>query len=142
MIVRPSPYICAEWEFGGLPAWLLREDGMRLRVSYGPFLRHVEEYYKVLLPKLTPCPELRAHQRPALRVLAQHPEALLGPGAEVPCGQGARKLPSVQALRETEKYRRYREVIGKYAVLPEMEFSTEIRRKSYGTLEVCEKVSI
>ena len=54
VILRPSPYICAEWEFGGLPAWLLREDGMRLRVSYGPFLRHVEEYYKVLLPKLTP----------------------------------------------------------------------------------------
>lgn len=23
VIVRPSPYICAEWEFGGLPAWLL-----------------------------------------------------------------------------------------------------------------------
>ncbi len=45
-------------------------------------------------------PELRTHQRPALRVLAQRPEALLGPGAEVPCGQGARKLPSVQALRE------------------------------------------
>ncbi|MCI9574950.1 MAG: beta-galactosidase, partial [Lachnospiraceae bacterium] len=42
----------------------------------------------------------------------------------------------------TEKYRRYREVIGKYAVLPEMEFSTEIRRKSYGTLEACEKVSL
>src|SRR4051812_39932771 len=25
VIVRPSPYICAEWEFGGLPAWLLKE---------------------------------------------------------------------------------------------------------------------
>lgn len=54
VILRPSPYICAEWEFGGLPAWLLREEGMRLRVNYGPFLRHVEEYYKVLLPKLAP----------------------------------------------------------------------------------------
>lgn len=54
VILRPSPYICAEWEFGGLPAWLLREEGMRLRVNYGPFLRHVEEYYKVLLPKLVP----------------------------------------------------------------------------------------
>lgn len=52
VIIRPSPYICAEWEFGGLPAWLLREEGMRLRISYPPFLRHVEEYYKVLLPKL------------------------------------------------------------------------------------------
>ncbi len=54
VIIRPSPYICAEWEFGGLPGWLLREDGMRLRVNYPPFLRHVEEYYKVLLPRLVP----------------------------------------------------------------------------------------
>lgn len=54
VILRPSPYICAEWEFGGLPAWLLREEGMKLRVSYAPFLRHVEEYYRVLLPKLAP----------------------------------------------------------------------------------------
>ena len=54
VIIRPSPYICAEWEFGGLPAWLLREDGMRLRVNYPPFMRHVEEYYQVLLPKLIP----------------------------------------------------------------------------------------
>lgn len=54
VILRPSPYICAEWEFGGLPAWLLSEDGMRLRVSYPPFLDHVKEYYRVLLPKITP----------------------------------------------------------------------------------------
>ena len=26
VIIRPSPYICAEWEFGGLPAWLLKEE--------------------------------------------------------------------------------------------------------------------
>ena len=54
VIVRPSPYICAEWEFGGLPAWLLAEDGMKLRANYQPFLNHVEEYYKVLLPLFTP----------------------------------------------------------------------------------------
>ena len=54
VILRPSPYICAEWEFGGLPAWLLREDGMRLRVNDPSFLGHVEEYYKELLPRLTP----------------------------------------------------------------------------------------
>lgn len=34
VILRPSPYICAEWEFGGLPAWLLAEEGMKYRVSY------------------------------------------------------------------------------------------------------------
>ena len=54
VILRPSPYICAEWEFGGLPAWLLAEDGMKLRTSYAPFLSHVREYYEVLLPMLVP----------------------------------------------------------------------------------------
>ncbi len=53
IIIRPSPYICAEWEFGGLPAWLLKDRNMRLRVSYKPFLDAVEEYYNVLMPKLT-----------------------------------------------------------------------------------------
>lgn len=52
VILRPSPYICAEWEFGGLPAWLLAEDGMKLRVNYEPFLKHVYEYYDVLLKKI------------------------------------------------------------------------------------------
>jgi beta-galactosidase len=54
VIVRPSPYICAEWEFGGLPAWLLAEDGMRLRGSYEPFLNHVREYYNELFKILSP----------------------------------------------------------------------------------------
>ena len=54
VIIRPSPYICAEWEFGGLPAWLLAQDRMKLRVSYPPFLKAVEEYYRVLLPLITP----------------------------------------------------------------------------------------
>ena len=30
-IVRPGPYICAEWDFGGLPAWLLKDRNMRIR---------------------------------------------------------------------------------------------------------------
>lgn len=54
VILRPSPYICAEWEFGGLPAWLLKEDNMRLRAYYEPFLKHIRDYYDVLLPMITP----------------------------------------------------------------------------------------
>lgn len=53
-IVRPSPYICGEWEFGGLPGWLLAEDGMKLRCSYPPFLERVRSYYQKLFSILTP----------------------------------------------------------------------------------------
>lgn len=59
VILRPSPYICAEWEFGGLPAWLLAEDGMKLRVSYPPFLKHVQDYYDVLLKNRAVSDQLR-----------------------------------------------------------------------------------
>lgn len=54
VILRPSPYICAEWEFGGLPAWLLRDKNMRLRCSYKPYQNAVRRYYRELLPKLAP----------------------------------------------------------------------------------------
>ncbi|KXT72669.1 Beta-galactosidase 3 [Streptococcus sp. DD10] len=53
-IVRPSPYICAEWEFGGLPAWLLEKKEMRIRSSDSQFLACIEHYYEQLLPRLAP----------------------------------------------------------------------------------------
>ncbi|AYW46099.1 glycoside hydrolase family 35 protein [Tetragenococcus koreensis] len=52
-IVRPSPYICAEWEFGGLPAWLLNEN-CQIRTSDPDYLIHVDAYYDVLMAKLSP----------------------------------------------------------------------------------------
>ena len=33
VIVRPGPYICAEWELGGLPAWLLKDPSMQLKIG-------------------------------------------------------------------------------------------------------------
>ncbi|CAG7615862.1 Beta-galactosidase [Paenibacillus solanacearum] len=54
VIVRPSPYICAEWEFGGLPAWLLGYPDLRLRCMDPLFLEKVDAYYDVLIPLLKP----------------------------------------------------------------------------------------
>ena len=52
VILRPSPYICAEWEFGGLPAWLLKDDGIRLRCYDERYIKHVMDYYDELIPRL------------------------------------------------------------------------------------------
>ncbi len=54
VIVRPGPYICAEWDFGGLPAWLLKDKNIRLRCCDKKYMKAVEDFYKVLLPKLVP----------------------------------------------------------------------------------------
>lgn len=52
VIVRPSPYICGEWEFGGTPYWLLNKQDIRMRSSEGKYLNYVESYYKELIPKI------------------------------------------------------------------------------------------
>ncbi len=266
VILRPSPYICAEWEFGGLPAWLLREDGMRLRVNDPSFLGHVEEYYKELLPRLTPWQCTKGGPVILMQVeneygyyandrtyLEEMRRLMRGNGVEVPLvtsdgpfpeSLNAGKLPGAlptgnfgsrteerfatlekytdggplmctefwvgwfdhwgngghmrgnleESVRDldkmlelghvniymfeggtnfgfmngsnyydeltpdvtsydydavltedgqiTEKYRRYREVIGKYTEISEVPLSTKIVRKDYGTLEVKEKVSL
>jgi len=54
VIVRPGPYICAEWSLGGLPAWLLRDPEMRLRCANKPFLKAVDRFFDMLLEPLAP----------------------------------------------------------------------------------------
>lgn len=54
VIVRPSPYICAEWEFGGFPAWLLTKEGIRLRRNNEVYLDYVGRYFDKLIPVLAP----------------------------------------------------------------------------------------
>ncbi len=54
VIVRPGPYICAEWENGGLPAWLTAEPGIRLRVDDKHYLTAIERWFDTLLPIIAP----------------------------------------------------------------------------------------
>lgn len=54
VIIRPSPYICAEWEAGGLPFWLLQDSTLKIRCSCEAYLRHIQAYYHELLPRLVP----------------------------------------------------------------------------------------
>ena len=52
VIVRPGPYICAEWEFGGLPWWLQTMDDMEIRCSNPIYMEHFETYLSHLFDEI------------------------------------------------------------------------------------------
>ncbi len=266
VILRPSPYICAEWEFGGLPAWLLTEEGLRIRTSCESYLKHVGEYYDKLFEIISPlqinyggpvilmqveneygyygsdgayleamkkmmtdrgtvvplvtsdgpneeslsCGHIKnvlptgnfgSHTKERFEVLKKYTD-----GGPLMCtefwvgwfdhwGNGGHMTGNLeQSVKDlddmlacghvniymfeggtnfgfmngsnyydeltpdvtsydydgiltedgqiTEKYKRYQEVISKYAAIPEVSFSTEIKRKAYGRLKIQEKVSL
>ncbi|RYG41920.1 hypothetical protein EON79_19925, partial [bacterium] len=55
VLLRPGPYSCAEWEMGGLPWWLTKIDGLRVRSTDPRFLapatRYLREVARVLAPQ-------------------------------------------------------------------------------------------
>ena len=54
VIVRPGPFICAEWDFGGFPAWLLKDKNMKLRCMDKSYLEKVDRWFDKIIPKLIP----------------------------------------------------------------------------------------
>ncbi|MBC9725365.1 beta-galactosidase [Streptomyces sp. TRM68367] len=54
VLLRPGPFICAEWDEGGLPAWLTADPDIRLRSSDPRFTKSVDRYLDLLLPPLLP----------------------------------------------------------------------------------------
>ncbi|GAA4790104.1 beta-galactosidase [Streptomyces ziwulingensis] len=51
-LVRPGPYICAEWENGGLPHWLTGTVGRRIRTRDPAYLAPVRDWFARLLPQV------------------------------------------------------------------------------------------
>lgn len=54
VIIRPSPYACAEWEFGGYPWWLLNEKDIEVRSQDPIFLELSEKYFQALAQEIAP----------------------------------------------------------------------------------------
>ncbi|KAI0561073.1 beta-galactosidase [Gracilaria domingensis] len=54
VLLRPGPFICSEWDLGGLPAYLLADPSMRLRSMHPSYLAAVERYFDAVAEQIRP----------------------------------------------------------------------------------------
>ncbi len=50
--LRPGPYVCSEWDCGGLPPWLLAVEDVKLREANGPFLEACSRYLGAVMDQV------------------------------------------------------------------------------------------
>jgi beta-galactosidase len=54
VVMRPSPYVCAEWEFGGYPWWLLKDKNLKVRSKDAAFVNAYRSYMMEVGKQLAP----------------------------------------------------------------------------------------
>lgn len=54
VVLRPSPYVCAEWEYGGYPYWLQNEEGLVVRSTEEKYMKEYSKYIKEVGKQLAP----------------------------------------------------------------------------------------
>jgi beta-galactosidase len=54
VVLRPSPYVCAEWEFGGYPYWLQNEKNLVVRSKEPGYLQEYKKYIHEIGKQLAP----------------------------------------------------------------------------------------
>lgn len=54
VILRPSPYVCAEWEFGGYPYWLQNTKGLQVRSMEKQYIQEYRKYINEIGKQLAP----------------------------------------------------------------------------------------
>jgi beta-galactosidase len=70
VLLRPGPYVCAEWEFGGLPPYLLRTPDIKVRCMDPRYMQAVERYVTALAAQVKPL--LVSHGGPILMVQVEN----------------------------------------------------------------------
>jgi len=76
VILRPGPYVCAEWDFGGLPAWLLKDGDIPLRSTDVRFMRPVHRWLQRMGEELAPLQT--AHGGPIVAVQLENEYGAFG----------------------------------------------------------------
>ncbi|VDM46712.1 unnamed protein product [Toxocara canis] len=79
-LVRIGPYVCAEWENGGLPWWLLKRENIRMRTSDVRFLDAVQKWFDILLPRLKP--SLHKNGGPILMIQVENEYGMFEEGCD------------------------------------------------------------
>ena len=54
VILRPGPYVCAEWDFGGIPPYLLKIPDLKVRCMDSRYMKAVENYITALSAEIKP----------------------------------------------------------------------------------------
>ena len=54
VILRPGPYICAEWDNGGFPHWLMLKEGIEFRRNNKVYLECIQKYFDRIMPLIKP----------------------------------------------------------------------------------------
>ena len=54
VLLRPGPYVCAEWDFGGIPPYLLKDPELRVRSLYPRYMQAAERYMAQLARVVRP----------------------------------------------------------------------------------------
>jgi beta-galactosidase len=54
VFIRPGPYVCAEWDYGGFPAYLLKNRELKVRANNDYFMGHSERYIKKVADVIRP----------------------------------------------------------------------------------------
>ena len=70
VILRPGPYVCAEWDFGGIPSYLLRSPAARVRSNDPRYQRAAQRYLRALGDQIRPL--LVTHGGPILMVQVEN----------------------------------------------------------------------
>jgi beta-galactosidase len=52
--LRIGPYVCAEWNYGGLPTWLASISGMSYRTFNQPWMQEMEKFMITIVKKVEP----------------------------------------------------------------------------------------